>query len=255
MHLLYLDEFGHNGVFDPALPNHQHSPIFGLGGVFVQDAAWRELDRGYLRLKLAFFRNEIANSGERPERWEFKGTTISTPSKQKNRRNHRFALAVLGLLKRLDCLVIAKGKVKRHGLSHDPVAVYTSTMQGVMRSMETCLRNLPGGKQGVGLMVADQRTESKNLTVIASAQSHLFSNTDAGLPAFTQIIESPLVVDSKYYHGVQVADIVCGILGGLFRWRRAQTYSANYQAIENRYGTYIDRLTHTRGHWKSVWVD
>ncbi len=69
-------------------------------------------------------------------------------------------------------------------------------------------------------MVADRRSEAKDPTVIASAQSHLFSNSNAGLPAFTQIIESSLVVDSKYCHGVQVAEIVCGILGGLFRRRR-----------------------------------
>jgi hypothetical protein len=249
MYLLYLDEFGHEGVYDPADPRKQSSPIFGLGGVLVSDEKWKALDRGYLDLKRYFFANEIRNCGDRPERWEFKGNTLSTPSKQSNRRNQRFGIAVLDLLKRCDCTIVGKGFVKRVGTSHDAIATYTSIVQGIMRSAEKIMRQKAGRQKGVCLMVMDRRNEENDRLVVESAQSHLFSN------GFQRILESPLVVDSQHYHGVQAADIVCGILGGLLRWRKTPRISSGYSEIEPRYGNRVDTLTMSIDYWRSIWID
>lgn len=254
MFILYLDEFGHNGTFDPADPTRQHSPIFGLGGVLIRDSQWRDLDRGYLRLKANFFSSNIQASGERAERWEFKGTNISKPSNQKNKQNERFAHAVLALLQSLGCTIVAKGRVKPNGAAHRPVATYTSVVQGLMRAMEKCLRKMAGKKSGVGLMVIDQRNVAEDKLVISSAQSHLHATNNAGILRFQRLIESPLVVDSRYYHGVQVADIVCGILGGLLRYRHAKAHSKQYANLEPRFGGQVDSLTYTDGGWRSVWI-
>src|SRR3990172_7639270 len=108
MYLLYLGEFGHEGAFISTDPNRQHSPIFGIGGILVPDEMWRSLDRGYLDLNRTFFRNEIANSNSRAERWELKGSSLCKPSNQANHRNKRFGVGVLNLLKNHNCSLIAK---------------------------------------------------------------------------------------------------------------------------------------------------
>jgi hypothetical protein len=225
--------------------------------VLVADHQWRDFDRGFLRLKRGFFGNAIRASGERDERWEFKGHRISTPSRQGNQQSQRFARGVLNLLQRLGCILVAKGRVKPQGPgAHDPEALYTSTVQGLMRAMERCLRNMGSQRHGVGIIVIDRRGQQRDLRVIASAQSHLFSRQiGPDIAGFERVLESPLLVDSKYYHGVQVADIVCGILGGVLRWRAAPTHSAQYQTIDQRYGSTVDSLTYQIGTWRSVWVD
>jgi len=249
MYLLYLDEFGHCGRFDPASPTHNHSPVFGLGGVLVRHDRWKDVDRGYLYLKRNYFAREIAAGGGRPERFEFKGRTVATPSRQGNRRNQRFARAVLSLLSRHDCKVVACGRVKPAGGTHDVDALYTSIVQSVMRAYEKLLNYLAGSQLGRGIMVIDRRAEAVDQKVIASAQSYLFS----GGHIFNRVFESPLVVDSQYYHLVQCADNVCGILGGLLRWRCAPSHSAAYQPVENRYGPAMDSLSVNIGAWRSVY--
>ena len=209
---------------------------------------WRSLDRGYLDLNRTFFRNEIANSNSRAERWELKGSSLCKPSNQANHRNKRFGVGVLNLLKNHNCSLIAKGRVKRHS-GHSTTAIYTSVVQGVMRSAEKLLKSKAGRQKGVCLLVMDQRSEVKDRLVIASAQSHLFSE------GFERLVESPLLVDSKYYHYVQIADIVCGILGGLLRYRHAPLYSGQYSFIETAYGRDVDQLTAKLSWWSSVWVD
>ena len=183
-------------------------------------------------------------------------TGLSTPSKQQNRRNQQFAFRVLDLLKQLDCTIVGKGKVKTVGSGIDSDALYTSIVQGVMQTLEKSLKIMSSKREGTGLMVIDRRGESWDKQVIASAQSFLFSKLNSqGFPMFERIVESPLVVDSEYYHGVQVADIVCGLLGGVFRWRRCPAISQKYQSIDRRYGTKIDALTRKIGGQHTLWVD
>jgi hypothetical protein len=94
--LLYADEFGHDGRWDPSNPRFAHHPLFGLAGFAILAEHWRDLDRGYFRLKSSFYAHEMARArtkGVRPERYEMKDLT--------SRRDVRFTYAVLQLLEAL----------------------------------------------------------------------------------------------------------------------------------------------------------
>lgn len=249
MFLLYTDEFGHSGFYDPADPRHAHSPIFGLGGILVEHTRVRHLDRAYLEMKRRYFRSDIAQSGKRDERYEFKGNRLAKPSNATNRRNLRFGRELLELLISQDCKILARGRVKEiafHG--HDGSALYGTTVQALMNCLERVLRHIAGKHRGQGLILIDRRTEEQNKELMVSAQSYLYSR----FPPFERIVESPLVLDSEFLHLAQATDNVCGILGGVLRWRYDPANGAGYAHADARFGDLIDALTIQIGTFSSV---
>ncbi len=203
MYILYVDEFGHSGAWDPADPNHCHHPLFGLAGLCLEGSRIKDFDRGYLRLKQSFYRAEIvraaSQSGLRPERYE--------PKRLRSRRDRRFAVAVLQHVKACHGILFARGVVKRVGLAnHHEKALYTSTTQGLMQQYERYLRQVASRARGRGIIVLDERSGGQDENLLASAQSHLYSSA---VHPFERLIEVPLLVPSDWYHGVQAADTVC----------------------------------------------
>ncbi len=212
MYFLYLDEFGHSGIWDPASVEHNHHPLFGLAGFVVRGDRARELDRAYLALKMNFFRFEIKADvarGKRPERFEWKAL--------KNRRDLRFTVAVIDLVRRLGGHVFAEGKEKPVGAAGSQDALYGSITQRVLVSYERYLRNAGGRERGTGLIVIDRRSEASDLSLLGSAQSYLFSTS--GPIVFERIMETPLLVRSDWYHGIQAADTIARAVGLTYRFR------------------------------------
>lgn len=249
VYLLYLDEFGHAGRWQPGNPRHSHHPLFGLAGVAIDGERWHDLDRGFLRLKYLYFAREIRTEqvrhGLRAERYEAKDLRPG------NRRDLRFARDLLFLLQHLGATVFAYGQAKPAGVPHSEEALYTSTVQGAMKQFEKFLRNRAGKKVGRGVIVLDRRNETKNAIVMGSAQSYLFSSVVQ--TPFERLIETPLLVPSEWYHGVQAADMVCRIIAALYRFRAAK--QASFQWAENSLGTLVDTLTARVGiDWASVYV-
>lgn len=210
MFLLYLDEFGHAGRWDPQDSKHQHHPLFGLAGLMVSGDRWKELDRGFLRLKQSFFKNELEqlrlSQDLRPERFE--------PKQLRNRRDQRFALEVLELIRRLEGRVVAEGVQKIVDQeSHNERALYTTMAQRVLTSFHKILRQKPQ-RSRQGLIIMDQRNDHLNEIVLGSCQSYLFSRLRT-----SGIVETPLLVPSEWYHGVQCADVVGRVVSAIFEWR------------------------------------
>lgn len=248
MFLLYIDEFGHVGRWEPTNPRYRHHPLFGLAGIAAEGQRWKDLDRGFLRLKLAFYKNEVKRyetlHGTRAERFE--------PKQLRSRRDKRFVSEVLQLVRRCHGTLFAFGCTKVPGVgSHDQRALYTTTVQGILRQFEKFLRQSGGRAQGQGVIIMDRRTESLNEIVLASAQSYLFAAP--GLPSpFTRIIETPLLVPSEWYHGVQLADAIGRALALVYRWRNLRDPA--YQWAEQRFGGDIDALKARYGNWSTVHV-
>lgn len=245
---LYLDEFGHPGVWDPADPRHRHHPLFGLAGLAVNDNRWRDLDRGFLRLKRKFYKNEIERAsilkGIRPERYE--------PKQLRSRRDKRFAFAALELVRGCGGTVFANGVVKNSTLStHDEVALYNSTTQGALRQFERFLRNAAGRATGRGVVIMDRRDEAQNQRVLHSAQSYLFSD-----PAFRgrdpRIVETPLLVPSEWYHGVQLADSIGRVVGAVYRHRCLG--DARYRRDDDEFGPMLDGLSAQFGRHTTLFI-
>lgn len=247
MLLLYLDEFGHAGAWDPADPKHRHHPLFGLGGIAIQCAKARDLDRTYFRLKTGFYKYEIEQAwrrdGKRAERFE--------PKQMDCRRDIRFAREVLYAVSNLGGAIVAHGVAKPVGVrNHKPVAFYNSIMQGVLRSFDGVIRAMAAES---GIIIADRRSEASDTDLLGSAQSYLFSHQFE----LRRVAETPLLVRSDWHHGVQAADTVGRVLGGLFRYRAAG--EQEFRCYEQRFGSIVDHMTVTIGRrlgidLKSVYV-
>ena len=229
MFLLYADEFGHDGAFDPADARRRHHPLFGLAGIAVHAEQWKDMDRGYLALKQSFYGREISRlqltKGLRPERFE--------PKELRDRRDTRFASAVLGMLARLGVIVFAHGVEKHPGPRYHQASVYGSMTQGLMRKFEKFLRE----RQSFGSIIFDRRTEARDVEVTGSAQSHLFSSS------FRRLIEVPLLVRSEWHHAIQAADTVARVIGKVYWYRICGEGSC--KSIAEALGHGIDALAST----------
>src|SRR5262249_23151085 len=163
------------------------------------------------RLKCSRYSYEIRAArilkGIRPERWE--------PKTLRSRRDIRFAADVLGLVKRCHGTLFAYGCVKKSTVAnHSYHGIYNSHVQGTIRQYEKFLRDYAGKRTGCGAMVIDRRSESQNRLVLESAQSYLFSSSTTRRPD-ARVVETPLLVPSEWYHGVQAADTIGRVIGAL----------------------------------------
>jgi hypothetical protein len=114
--------------------------------------------------------------------------------------------------------VFAFGCVKHAPVAqHREESLYTTHVQGTLHQFERFRRNTGGAARGQGSIIMDRRTENLNQVVLASAQSDLFSNPVLNGPQ-ARIVETPLLVPSEYYHGVQAADIIGRVVAAVHRW-------------------------------------
>lgn len=248
MYLLYLDEFGHPGPYVPTDKRYQHHPLFGFAGFAIPGDRWRDFDRSYLRLKCRLYKKEIARAqvlqGIRAERFE--------PKQLKDRRDVRFVSLVMDLVGKNNGCVFAHGCLKKSTpKTHSYEGLYNSLMQAVLRSFEKYLRDKAGKGLGRGVVIMDRRHEAQNGRVLASAQSHLFSD-----PVFRQpdvrIVEIPLLVPSEWHHGVQAADGIGRAIGAIYWYRRMN--NVRFKKYDRDLGPTVRAHTHTIGGWHSVHV-
>jgi Protein of unknown function (DUF3800) len=247
MFLLYADEFGHDGIWDPLDPRHNHHPLFGLAGFVIPVQKWRDLDRGYLQIKRNFYAHEIIREeakGTRPERYEAKELS--------DRRDIRFTNAAISLLHSLGAHTFIQGNKKPIGGPHHSDALYGSITQRLMDSFETYMRNR-ASKKSKGMIVLDRRAEQRDVQLLFSAQSYLFSAKN--LPgSFERLIETPLLVRSEWHHGIQAADTLARAIGKIYRYRLCGEQA--YKKFQDKLGTQLDTLTYhiPNQHWSSVTI-
>lgn len=244
--LLYADEFGHDGIWDPNDPRHNHHPLFGLAGFVLPMERWRDLDRVYLKLKRSFYAWEIeraALEGKRSERFEAKTLTSA--------RDFRFTVAVLQLIRELGGHGFVHGRCKPVGGPHDSDALYGSVTQGLMLAFENYIRK-HAGTRGRGMMVIDRRTEDRDVQLLSSAQSFLFSAQGDVRGGFERLVEVPMLVRSEWHHGVQAADTLARAVGRVFRFRAA--HDVTHQKFNTKLGQALDELAVTLGSKSTFYV-
>lgn len=208
---LYLDE---TGTTDPhSLPLSQGiTPLFTLAGVALPLDRWRDYDRAYLRLKRIFFAKEIDQSSKHEAVWEIKGTDLFAPRNAKSSRNRAFAIEVCKLIKEFGGKVFGVTFVKSVKEPMPRSSIYTKGLQILAERFDIFLRE----GNSTGLMILDSRVahvqkgSGVDYTVATSYMSFIFGNEDG--KQLKRIVEAPMFADSGITAGLQIADIVSGLV-------------------------------------------
>ena len=208
---LYLDETGstERHVLPVAIGN---TPAFTLGGVILPLDKWREYDRAYLYLKRDFFRAEIDRSKKTDIAWEIKGTDLFAPRNAASERNKVFAYKVLDLIKAFGGRVIGVTFLKSVSEPMSKTSIYTKGLQIIAERYDIYLRE----QNSSGIMIIDSRMahtrkgSGLDYTVATSYLSFIFGNKEG--QQLKRIIEGPIFADSGLTAGLQIADIVSGMI-------------------------------------------
>jgi hypothetical protein len=99
--------------------------------------------------------------------------------------------------------------------------------------------------------VMDRRTEAQNRRVLESAQSLLFSDPTFRQP-HVRMVETPLLVPSEWYHGVQAAQMIGQAVGKVYWHQRIGT--VKYRRFDNKLGWVLRQHTHSIENWRSVYI-
>ena len=285
MWTLYLDEVGHDGEFVPANPST--SPLFGLGGFALHHDRLRSIAGKYFELKRKFYKAELSvyasqaalirqpppkgkeatwkkqkqelgvdglpeSQWGRVERFEIKGRDLASLLVLKDptrfRREILFAISVLELIEQHAGFIFARVKLKKAGPAEHRDSLYGGLAQGIIDDFHRFLSS-KSRSDGYGIVVIDERNKPENCSFLAYAQSYIFSRE------LGQIAETPFLVDSRWFPGIQIADNIAGILHSILKYRHAGADFDAYGPAEEVFAAGIDGLTWSDGdHWKSVFV-
>lgn len=245
MYILYLDEFGHPGPYDPADPSAGHHPLFGFAGFAIPSDEVRGFDRSFLRRKQSFYSKEIGDSDDRSERYE--------PKRITGRRDMRFAQEVVYRISEWGGFLFATGcqKTTRTPQEHSRKGLYTSTVQASLRSFERYLRDGPDEGVARGMVIMDRRQQRANLRVLEAAQTHLFSH-EYFRRENVGISETPVLVHSHWYHGIQAAHVIGQLVGKIYWYRRLG--ESRFKKFEDHLGGVLDSAAQHMGGWSSIYI-
>ncbi|WP_316227767.1 DUF3800 domain-containing protein [Bradyrhizobium sp. SZCCHNR3015] len=208
---LYLDETGSTEAHGIPVKTGD-TPIFTLGGVILPLDRWREYDRKYLYLKREFFRAEIDRSKKSDIAWEIKGTDLFAPRNAASERNKVFVYRVLDLIKEFGGRVIGVTFLKSVKEPMSRTSIYTKALQIIAERYDVFLREIDGS----GILIIDSRMAHTrkggglDYAVAVSYLSFIFGNKEG--QQLKRIIEGPIFADSGLTAGLQMADIVSGMI-------------------------------------------
>ncbi len=208
---LYLDETGttdaHTVPLKPGI-----TPMFTLAGVALPIDRWRDYDRGYLRLKREFFAKEIDASTKIDVVWEVKGSDLFAPRNAASERNKVFAYKVLDLIKEYKGRAFGVNFLKSVNNPMPRSSIYTKGLQILAERFDVFLRE--SDEQGIIIMDSRMAHMRKgngvDYTVATSYLSFIFGNNEGKL--LKRIVEAPMFADSGITAGLQIADIVSGMI-------------------------------------------
>lgn len=207
MQILYFDESGDLG---PLLEGHaiNMQPIFALGSVLVPQRHVSELTYALMGLKQKHLGiKPVVGETFESLRREVKGKSLRKEIRAKGnyaRRQLMFLDELLGLLKVLDCKILASIYVKSPNRPFDGRAVYTTAIQQQVAMFQ---RHLAAG-EAQGLVIADSRYSHLNSFVSHSILTQQFTKFRKD----NRLIENPVFGNSHNHAGLQVADFLISSL-------------------------------------------
>ncbi|MGI9133926.1 MAG: DUF3800 domain-containing protein [Rhodoferax sp.] len=207
-YIAYLDEFGHIGPFvSREHPQHNTSPVFGLGGFVLPSSKVRAFATWFYQLKCNLLRFEIDRDGIPAYQWEKKGAALFTTTnvlKYRELRNATFRL--MNRIERDEGMVFYVGLQKTHPPeSHNPKSLYRAVLrESIKRIDQFCI-----ARDAHFQIILDELKNQDDFRtqIVSEASIQMFGE------ARTTMIEPPLQAESHLFQTLQCADWLCGLVG------------------------------------------
>lgn len=138
-YIAYLDEFGHIGPFvSRQHPQHNTSPVFGLGGFVLPSSKVRAFATWFYQLKCNLLQFEIDRDGIPAYQWEKKGAALYTTTnvlRYRELRNATFRL--MNRIERDGGMVFYVGLQKTHPPeTHNPKSLYRAVLRESIKRID-----------------------------------------------------------------------------------------------------------------------
>lgn len=262
MHICYVDESGDAyqiPVPTPMGSPTEHPPVFVLLGLILNTDAIGSISTQFLEHKARYYPGLVHSVSHRLDSVlvEIKSTDLRKAIRDGSGRAEGTAIGFLDrLYDTLDshaARVLARVLVKPPGQPIDARAVYTSSMQALCRGFQQLLEEM-GGR---GLVIADSRTHQLDERVAHSL--YTLKHRAAG-DALDRIVEVPTFGRSGNHVGLQLADLVGGVLLAIAARTYCQTIvsgphvAPQYDMLRRRYGPRLRSLQYRyqddTGRWR-----
>ncbi len=198
--VLYVDESGDINSHSVPITNGK-TPIFTLTGVALPLEEWRNLDREYLGLKRNFFKPELDRSTKRPEQFEVKGNSLTSPRNKRSDRRHQFLKELCDMVNRYGGKLFCVSMIKNPVTPTPPTTIYTHSLQIMVERYNCFVAEHKYFDKGIIIADSTLRFDQR---VAKSHMSFIFGHETGR--QLTCIYEAPLFADSKLTVGLQIAD-------------------------------------------------
>jgi hypothetical protein len=206
-YIAYLDEFGHIGPFvSRDHPQHNTSPVFGLGGFVLPSSKVRIFATWFYQLKCNLLRFEIERADVPAYQWEKKGAALYTTAnvlKYRELRNATFRL--MNRIERDEGMIFYVGLQKTHPPeTHNAKNLYRAVLrESIKRIDQFCV-----ARDAHFQIILDEQNEVDfRAQIVAEASIQMFGE------ARTSMIEPPIQAESHLFQTLQCADWLCGLIG------------------------------------------
>lgn len=239
MLFVYLDEFGHVGPFVHRQdPKYKDSPVFGMAGIILPEAAIRPFSTRYFKLKERAFAADIAASSHASYKWEKKGASIFRPkSMQRYPEIRHTAFRILNTVSSCGGKVFYYGREKISGRTDvNPNGLYTTVFGHTIRALDSYAHSVRSNFA----IVVDEHSARKEL--LDCAAKTMFGNNPA-----TRLVSPPFEVESNLNQNIQAADWIATIIGRMWAYRVLPEQFADHEMFDTYFSERIKRLeTHSR---------
>lgn len=203
----YLDEFGHVGPFVHRKdPLYRDSPVFGMAGIVLPEAAIRPFATKFLKLKEHAFEADIIRARKAGYNWEKKGSEIFRPKAlEKYPAIREIGFRLLSELRDRGGKVFYHGREKMIGTTEvNPIGLYTTVFSATIRSLDKYANSVGSNFA----LVVDEHSSRKELLECAA-------KTMYGSRPTRKLVSPPFEVESYLNQNMQAADWIAAIVGRL----------------------------------------
>jgi hypothetical protein len=204
---------------------YNESPVFGLAGLILPEAAIRPFATKFLQLKQHVFKAEITKSGIQPSHWEKKGTEVFTAKQLAKYPHFRgTGFRVLNYIRSLGGKVFYYGREKISGTTNvNASGLYTTVLGHTLRQLE----GFSADHQCNYIVIVDEHSARKQLLITALKTMYDHAN-----PA-RHLLSPPFEVESYINQNIQAADWIATIVGRLWAYELRPTEYADHVNFKN----------------------